>query len=273
MRMEPVERGELLGSGRMADVYALDERRVLRRYRDGTDASGEAAVMAHVAAYGYPVPAVFPAPEGARRSDLVLRRLDGPTMVAAILAGELTAERAGEMLAGLLHTLHRIPARLSRDPAVRVLHLDLHPENVLLTPDGPMVIDWANADEGPPGFDWAVSALILAEVAVGAVVTHRDLAPANDARAAAGPQTTTTPARGRAGLAETAREALTALLAHADLADLGDLAGWAGHCERARALRAANPTLAPEEKALLGEATELVRSLSPGAGSSGPGRR
>nr|WP_240496840.1 phosphotransferase [Streptomyces torulosus] len=50
-------------------------------------------------------------------------------------------------------------------PPTRVLHLDLHPENVLLTPDGPRVIDWANAEEGPPGLDWGMSAVILAQVA------------------------------------------------------------------------------------------------------------
>jgi Ser/Thr protein kinase RdoA (MazF antagonist) len=230
--------GELLGSGRMADVFALDERRVLRRYRDGADATGEAAVMAYVAGHGYPVPAVLPAADGARRSDLVLERLDGPTMAAALLAGELDAERAGRMLARLLNALHRIPARRSDDPAARVLHLDLHPENVLLTADGPRVIDWANAEEGPPGFDRAVSALILAEVAVGAYEAHRELA---------GP----------------ARRALAALLAHLDEAGgPADAAAWAGHRARALALRAANATLAPEEKARLGEATELVGSLS-----------
>lgn len=243
-----MERGELLGSGRMADVFALDGRRVLRRYRDGADATAEAEVMAFVAEHGYPVPAVFPAPVGARRTDLVLERLTGPTMAAAVIGGELTPDDAGRILARLLNELHRIPARVSDAPGTRVLHLDLHPENVLLTPRGPVVIDWTNAAGGRPGFDRAVSALILAEVAVG-----------DDG-----------------GLAERVRRVLVALLAHLDGAGgpAGqDAAAWAADRERARAMRAANPTLSPREVGRLGRASELVVSLSPGAGSTAPGPR
>ena len=46
-----------------------------------------------------------------------------------------------------------------------LLHFDLHPENVVLTAAGPVVVDWANATEGPPGLDTAMTAIILAEVA------------------------------------------------------------------------------------------------------------
>jgi aminoglycoside phosphotransferase (APT) family kinase protein len=63
--------------------------------------------------------------------------------------------------------LRDIPARVSRDPVARVLHLDLHPDNVLLGPIGPVLIDWRNTQEGPPELDVAMSALILAQVAVG----------------------------------------------------------------------------------------------------------
>ena len=49
---------DLVGSGRNADVFAVGEGRVLRRYRDGGDVAAEAAVMAHVTAFGYPVPRV-----------------------------------------------------------------------------------------------------------------------------------------------------------------------------------------------------------------------
>ncbi|WP_260428757.1 phosphotransferase family protein [Micromonospora globispora] len=58
-----------------------------------------------------------------------------------------------------------MPAARSADPETRILHLDLHPENVILTTAGPMVIDWANATEGPPELDVAMTAVILAEVA------------------------------------------------------------------------------------------------------------
>ena len=117
---------------------------------------------APVAALGFPVPAVYQA-QGA---ELVLERLDGRTMLAALLAGELDAVEAAGCLAGLHHRLHALPSRLGAREDARILHLDLHPDNVMLTSRGPVVIDWRNAAEGPADLDVALSAVILAQVAV-----------------------------------------------------------------------------------------------------------
>ncbi|WP_151484265.1 phosphotransferase [Streptomyces albicerus] len=243
----PTRVGRLLGSGRTADVYALegdeanetdaadaaDAAWVLRRYRNGHgDAPAEAAVMEHVRRHGYPVPRVRAV--GAR-SDLVMERLSGPTMAEAVVAGELTVQEAGSTLARLLRDLHAVPPRRATDPAVRVLHLDLHPENVLLTPAGPMVIDWDNADEGSPGLDWSMSAVILAQVAVD-----------DDPRA------------------PLVREMLAALLA--DCPDPALLTGPDGGLGRATQQRSANPTMSRREIELLGGAEELIRTLSPANG-------
>ncbi|MEH0544029.1 phosphotransferase [Streptomyces sp. B21-105] len=214
--------GRLLGSGRTADVYEIDEAWVLRRDRQGWgDAVAEAAVMAHVRAHGYPAPDVRPPDSPA---DLVMERLDGPTMLQAFAGGELDAGEAGEMLARLLRALHAVPGRVS--DGTRVLHLDLHPDNVILVPDGPRVIDWANAEEGDPGLDWGMSAVILAQVAVSAEP-----------------------------LAAPARAMLTALLA--DPSDLTE----EGLAEALRR-RAANPTMSSQETELLAPGVELIRSLT-----------
>lgn len=37
---------------------------------------------------------------------------------------------------------------------------------MIRTSEGPVVIDWSNTREGPPALDWAMSALILAQVAL-----------------------------------------------------------------------------------------------------------
>ncbi|WP_406009239.1 phosphotransferase [Streptomyces sp. NBC_00637] len=216
--------GRLIGSGRTADVYEIDDAWVLRRDREGReDPAVLAAVMTHVRRHGYPAPAVRPSPSGAR-ADLVMERLDGPTMLHAFGAGTLGAEEAGTVLARLLRELHRLPGRISAD--ARILHLDLHPDNVILTPDGPRVIDWANAEEGDPGLDWGMSAVILAQVA-----------------ASAQP------------IADPARAMLTALLA--DPSGLTE-EGLAQALRR----RAANPTMSHEETELLVPAAELIRSTA-----------
>ena len=147
-----------LASGREADVFALDDHRVLRRYRRAADVTDEAEAMAYVAGLGFPVPAVYEA----HGAEMVLERLHGPTMTAALWAGELPVEDGAAMLADLLRRLHELPGRYGTGA---MLHLDLHPDNVMLTGRGPVVIDWCNARDGDPDLDTALSAMIIAMVA------------------------------------------------------------------------------------------------------------
>lgn len=154
--------GPLIGAGRAADVYALDERRVLRRYRNGESSEREAAVMTYLAKAGFPVPRVH----DASGPDLVLERLGGRDMLADLSARPWLARRHARTLAGLHDRLHAITAppslRAPFGPGGRVLHLDLHPGNVMLTAAGPVVIDWSNVAAGPAAADVAMAWLIIA---------------------------------------------------------------------------------------------------------------
>jgi Ser/Thr protein kinase RdoA (MazF antagonist) len=130
--------------------------------------------MAHVGALGFPVPRVYSASGG----DLVLERLTGPTMLQALGAGEITPVAAAELLAGLHARLHALPPQMPGKPGDHPVHLDLHPANVMLEARGPVVIDWRNSGQGRPEFDVAVSALIVAQVAVDAAREEAALAAA-----------------------------------------------------------------------------------------------
>jgi Ser/Thr protein kinase RdoA (MazF antagonist) len=69
------------------------------------------------------------------------------------------------LLADLHRRLHLIPAPEwlpAIGPGGAVLHLDLHPENVLLHGRGALVIDWANARAGHWADDVAQTVVILA---------------------------------------------------------------------------------------------------------------
>ncbi|MEU4091393.1 phosphotransferase [Streptomyces sp. NPDC026673] len=162
---------ELIGAGREADVYALDGARVLRRYRRGRTAEEEARLMAHLSGLGVAVPRVH----DAAGADLVMDRLTGPTMAQDLARRPWRAHAHGRLLAGLQASVHAVPAPgwLPRrfaggGPGTdRVLHLDLHPENVILTADGPMLIDWSNAAGGDPAADSALTVAILRGVSLG----------------------------------------------------------------------------------------------------------
>jgi aminoglycoside phosphotransferase (APT) family kinase protein len=152
---------EPIAFGRDADIYAIDDAWVLRRYRDGHPVRDEADYMRHCATFGYPVPAVREI-DGA---DMVIERLAGPTIGDAAMAGTLTAVEIGEIHADLHRRLQAIPPP-SGTPGLVVMHGDLHPLNVIAGPDGPVVIDWRNAEEGPAEFDVAMTAIIFAQVAL-----------------------------------------------------------------------------------------------------------
>ena len=68
---------------------------------------------------------------------------------------------AARVIGDLHARLHAIPFG-----DARLVHFDLHPDNVLLGPYGPVLIDWTNARGGDPDADVALTWLI-AETSAG----------------------------------------------------------------------------------------------------------
>jgi tRNA A-37 threonylcarbamoyl transferase component Bud32 len=103
-----------------------------------------------------------------------MERIDGPTMLASLFAGQMEPDAAGRTLADLGNALHSVPALDSMVPFERVIHLDLHPDNVILSGRGPVLIDWRNSTDGPPGLDNAVTAVIIAQAVLARIVADFD---------------------------------------------------------------------------------------------------
>ena len=228
------EPGPVLAAGETADVFALDDHHVLRRYRSGRDASPEVELLRHVVAHGFPAPAVHQA----SGPDLVLERLHGPTLLQALAAGEVSIADAAAILTDLHDRLHAIappddwaPDQPGSWPLVAagpaIVHLDLHPGNVILTEcHGPALVDWTNARTGTAELDVALTALIVAEVAVDAGGVY----------------------------SQAARALLAAFLQATTVDPLAAL-------DEAAALRAHDPSLVPGERELVPAAAVLIRDL------------
>jgi aminoglycoside phosphotransferase (APT) family kinase protein len=150
------DRGRLLASGRDADIFEYGKGAVLRRSRAGQSLAKEARVMEHLYKEGYPVPFVEDLSDDG--TELVMERVEGLTMGVALSRGPWMLWRHARVLADLHRKLHEVAAPEFLDPAPvghgdRIVHLDLHPLNVIMGPKGPVVIDWTNATRGDPTTD------------------------------------------------------------------------------------------------------------------------
>ena len=142
----------LLAKGRAADVYDLGDGTVLRRYRVDLDTAREADLMRRLAAAGVPVPRVI----SSSGCDLVLEKVDGPTMLADLARRPWCLWAHADLLASLMRRVHTVPAE-----GGQILHWDLHPQNVILSRRGPVIIDWTGAHVGPWAEDVAMTWLIV----------------------------------------------------------------------------------------------------------------
>jgi aminoglycoside phosphotransferase (APT) family kinase protein len=161
--------GRLLASGRDSDIFEYGDGLVLRRSRHGSSMATEARTMEHARTNGYPVPAVDHVSDDG--TELVMERITGPSMIAALGRRPWTLKNQAGVLADLHLRLHEIvaPAWLGPAPGTagdRLLHLDLHPLNVMLSPRGPVVIDWPNAARGDPAADVGVTWVLLAAAGI-----------------------------------------------------------------------------------------------------------
>jgi Ser/Thr protein kinase RdoA (MazF antagonist) len=137
-----------------------------------------AAVQRELAASGAAA-AVLPVPRVLDRADfgdhtaLLLERLPGRPAGELALGGPEQARAAGlacgrvyDLLAGVPAPagLRAVPGWPAATGLPRLLHLDLHPLNVLVSDDGAVltgVLDWANTHAGDPVLDRARSWAIL----------------------------------------------------------------------------------------------------------------
>lgn len=127
--------------------------------------------MAYLHDQGYPVPAIDQVSDDGL--SMVMERIQGPTMVDYLSKAPWTIRKHGRMLAELHQQLHQLDAPDWMRPAPagaggKIVHLDLHPLNVMLSKNGPVVIDWANAGRGDPSVDVAIAWVLMAAADVSA---------------------------------------------------------------------------------------------------------
>jgi aminoglycoside phosphotransferase (APT) family kinase protein len=150
-------------------------------------------------AAGAPAPEVFGEVTLEGRFGIVLSRFDGPPLIQLSRTGAMTSQRVGAILATLATTIHKMPpptgaislrdfmegslrgsggtlpehiatgilALIERlSPEDVLCHGDLHAGNVIMTADGPRLIDWLGMVRAPAAFDIA-----------GCHILHTELAP------------------------------------------------------------------------------------------------
>ena len=104
--------------------------------------------MQKAGAAGFPVPHVLDVGE----NELVMERIEGPTMFQDMAAHPERVEQHAALLADLHERLHRLG----------LVHRDLHPFNVILSSRGAIVIDWEAAREDDAAADLAETWVLLA---------------------------------------------------------------------------------------------------------------
>jgi aminoglycoside phosphotransferase (APT) family kinase protein len=190
-----LEKAELVGKGFCSDVYAWGEGRVLKLFhgpvgdlRAQREFSGTQAV--HAA--GLPVPAAFELIEIGGRCGIVFERVEGVSLLAHTQRRPWAVFDAVRIMAELHAVIHRRTAPTGLPPfreriadridaseapaedkqaarkllavlpdGTAICHGDLHPENVLLTRRGLVVIDWSSASRGDPFGDVACTSRLM----------------------------------------------------------------------------------------------------------------
>jgi tRNA A-37 threonylcarbamoyl transferase component Bud32 len=207
-----IEKASLIAKGTTADIYDWGPSHVLKLFLERIPWHANevaASKIAHKASL--PVPEVIDGLiEVSQREGIVLERVDGPTMTeylkeypektehCAIQAAELQERIHSskvtdlpslvEILAwsinqtkhldenirkAVLNVLNGLPARET------LCHNDFYPNNIIMSPRGPVVIDWAMGTRGNPLADhartWLISRMWLADLYEMGVPKHVQL--------------------------------------------------------------------------------------------------
>jgi len=190
-----------LAKGRTAEVFDLGEGAVVKLLREGFDSSmieTEAANTSAAHDAGVSTPSVHDIVHHDGRAGAVFDLVEGHLLLDEAVTQPLRLRRWGKTLGDihaemLSHSSGDLPSlrdvlaeridatdltgsqkaaakdRLTTLPdATNVLHGDFHPGNVILSNDGPVLIDWMNGSRGAPAADitrtlWLLSPATIPE--------------------------------------------------------------------------------------------------------------
>jgi len=195
-----VELGPRVGRGRTADVFAYGDGRVVKVFHarvPQATVEREASVSRTLSGLHVPAPRFDGVVQVDGRDALVFERVMGPSMLSVVAKAPWRVVLLARLLADVHWQIHARPgaglplqhdyissrirassglpealraAALARLAELaegdRVCHGDSHPDNVVLTPRGPVVIDWLTAVQGEPATDVARTRLLLEHASV-----------------------------------------------------------------------------------------------------------
>jgi aminoglycoside phosphotransferase (APT) family kinase protein len=152
-----MELGPLLAEGRTAEIYAWEDGKVIKLFREWVprgNAEYEARLARLVHASGMPVPAVGDLIEVKGRPALIYERVEGRLLMDNLERQRLQRKiQDGPLPENLKEASLQALASLPDDD--RLCHGDFHPGNVLVNEQGSVVIDWIDASKGHPMGDVA----------------------------------------------------------------------------------------------------------------------
>lgn len=207
--MNGVDRGERIGTGRTAEVFALPDGRVLKLLRPGFEGSAKAEydIAVKISRQGVGAPDVHALVEQDGRMGIIYERIHGQSMNGIMAKNPLSFRRMARKMAALHYQMHTasekdtgLPALkpwlaevirneplLSSEDKARVLrrldtlpdgnrlcHMDFHPDNVLVDGSAIRAIDWVSARAGDPYADVCRTCIMLGSTALPPGLSRRD---------------------------------------------------------------------------------------------------
>lgn len=185
-----------IGIGRTAEVYPYGEGKVLKLFFSTTPQlwiEKEIEIGKYVQESQLPVPKVYERVNINNREGMVYERIEGPSLLNELATKPWNVVRYGRLLAQLhvqIHEIHGpenletqrewatggIPEseKISKDMKASVLRLldtlpdgnqlchgDFHPGNIIMTKQGPVIIDWMTVSKGVASGDVARTSTLL----------------------------------------------------------------------------------------------------------------
>ncbi|MBN1370396.1 MAG: aminoglycoside phosphotransferase family protein [Anaerolineaceae bacterium] len=188
--------GQPIAQGRTAQIFPWNDGRVVKLYFDfmnPDEAEFEARINAEMHAAGMPAPGGVELVEVEGRKGVLFERVEGPTLLQAMAAKPWRMVYFADMMADLHSQMHGASLAWLRDirgyfywaiehgpeglpeeqrqqvlehlrqmpEADSVCHGDFHPENIVLSKRGPVILDWVTACRGRAAADVARTCMMF----------------------------------------------------------------------------------------------------------------